>query len=81
MDLYPEQNGNFEQLMANCEYASIIRRAFGEIRRTRLEKKAMSSGECVLRIMSVEDRDFFIRQYELKRKIDSLIDANKTKTM
>lgn len=81
MDLYPEQNGNFEQLMANCEYASIIRQAFGEIRRTRLEKKAMNSGECVLRSMSVDDRDFFTRQYELKRKIDSIIDANKTKTM
>lgn len=79
MDLYPEQNGNFEQYMLNCEYASIIRRAFCEIRRTRLEKKNVGFGDCVLRIMSQDDQAFFERQNAIQSKIDTALRTIKRK--
>jgi hypothetical protein len=44
MDIHPEQNGNFEALMAKCDYACIVRKAFNEIRQCRLRKEQVQPG-------------------------------------
>jgi len=44
MDIHPEQNANLEQFMSKCIYASLIRKAFVEIRKCRLERKPLIPG-------------------------------------
>ncbi|KAI1728792.1 HEAT repeat domain-containing protein [Ditylenchus destructor] len=73
MDVHPEQNGNFEELMNSCEYSCIIRRAFGEIRRTRIKKEPMAIGESVRLVLPPEDRLFIEKQCALQKKIDDAL--------
>jgi hypothetical protein len=44
MDIHPEQNANFEQLMAQCDYSSIVRKAFAEVRQCRLKRQITQPG-------------------------------------
>ncbi|KAI1721756.1 HEAT repeat domain-containing protein [Ditylenchus destructor] len=73
MDVHPEQNGSFEELMNSCEYSCIIRRAFGEIRRTRIKKEPMAIGESVRLVLPPEDRQFIEKQCALQKKIDDAL--------
>uniref|UniRef100_A0A914H2Z5 TOG domain-containing protein n=1 Tax=Globodera rostochiensis TaxID=31243 RepID=A0A914H2Z5_GLORO len=73
MDIHADQSGNFEQLMARCEYASIVRRAFSEIRQTRLNREPLKSGVCVRRVLPDETRQFLDQQNALSSRLDDVI--------
>lgn len=75
MDVHPEQNGNFEQLMTSCPYGCLINRAFLEIRQSRLKKEPMLPGDCVKRTLPKNDYDFIEQQYALQKKLDDFIIA------
>ena len=44
MDIHPEQSSNLDQFMSKCDYASLIRKAFIEVRKCRLERKPLIPG-------------------------------------
>lgn len=75
MDVHPEQNGNFEELMTTCDFGCIILRAFTELRQSRMAKHPMATGECVKRVLPDDDRTFIEQQYELQTKMDDAIRA------
>uniref|UniRef100_A0A915DA60 TOG domain-containing protein n=1 Tax=Ditylenchus dipsaci TaxID=166011 RepID=A0A915DA60_9BILA len=73
MDVHPEQNGNFEELMSSCEYSCIVRRSFSEIRRSRIKKEPLGVGDSVRQVLPQEDRDFIANQLSLQKKIDDAV--------
>ncbi|KAL3095609.1 hypothetical protein niasHT_024435 [Heterodera trifolii] len=73
MDIHPDQNSKFEQLMDRCEYASIVRRAFVEIRQTRLNREPLKPGICVRRVLPEETRQFLEEQNALSNRMNELM--------
>lgn len=73
MDVHPEESGNFEQLISNCSYGCLVHRSFFEIRQSRIKKELLQIGECVKRILPIDDRNFIEQQYSLQKKLDSAL--------
>lgn len=73
MDVHPEQNGNFEQLISASSFGCFVHRSFIEIRQSRVKKEFLPIGECVKRILPTEDRNFIEHQYVLQKKLDNAL--------
>jgi hypothetical protein len=72
MDVHPELTGVFEQLMRDCVYSSFVHKAFEEIRRSRVRKELLPTGECVRRIMPAETIQYIDRMSDLCKRIDEI---------
>ncbi|CAK5085019.1 unnamed protein product [Meloidogyne enterolobii] len=70
MDIHPEQNANLEQFMSKCIYASLIRKAFVEIRKCRLERKPLIPGDSVRRILPEETLSYLDKNNQIIACID-----------
>ncbi|KAL7079082.1 hypothetical protein ACQ4LE_001573 [Meloidogyne hapla] len=70
MDIHPEQSANLDQFMSKCVNAILIRKAFVEIRKCRMERKPLIPGDSVRRILPEETISYLDNNNQIISCID-----------